>query len=56
MNDKLVQVRVRNVYGVDKFYPVNDAAKVFASIARQTTLTDEVVRQIKQLGYMVEAV
>ena len=34
-----VQIEVKKVYGVDKIYPINDAAKIIASIAGTKTLS-----------------
>ena len=53
MNDKMVIVEIKNVNGVDKAYPVNDDAKVFAAIAGTKTLTDDTMVKIKTLGYKV---
>lgn len=52
MNKIIVQVR--NVYGVDKVYPVCFNAKQFSKIAGTKTLTPEVLTWIKALGYTVE--
>ena len=49
----LITVEVRSVYGRDTIYPVDDAAKAFASIAGTTTLTVPVLKQIIGLGYEV---
>ncbi len=48
-----IQVLVREVYGQIKFYPKCDKAKVFASIAGTTTLTEKTLREIVRLGYTV---
>lgn len=45
-----VIVKARSIYGETKFYPVNDAAKAFAEIARTKTLTVETLRIIKRMG------
>lgn len=49
----LITVEVRSVYGRDTIYPVDEAAKAFASIAGTTTLTVPVLKQIMVLGYEV---
>jgi hypothetical protein len=49
-----ITVEVRDVYGHIKFYPVCKDAKLFASIAGTTTLTERTIRQIMQLGYKVK--
>jgi hypothetical protein len=48
-----ITVKIRNVYGEDKVYPVSDEARLFASIAGTTTLTDNTIARIKQLGYAI---
>jgi hypothetical protein len=52
----IVQVEVRNVYGVKNIYPVNHAARVFAFISGRKTLTRAVLEDIKLLGYTIEQV
>jgi len=47
---KLV-VSKKNVYGVERIYPVCTKAKIFASISGNKTLLPEVIEQIKKLGY-----
>ncbi len=49
-----ITVRVREVYGHAKYYPECDSAKVFASIAGTTTLTEQTLRRIMKLGYKVK--
>ena len=53
MSALLITVEVRSVYGRDTIYPVDDAAKAFASIAGTTTLTVPVLKKIIELGYEV---
>lgn len=53
MNDLLITVEVRSVYGRDTIYPVDDAAAAFAAIAGTTTLTVPVLKHIISLGYEV---
>jgi len=47
---KLV-VSKKNVYGVERVYPVCNKAKIFATISGNKTLLPEVIEQIKKLGY-----
>tara|TARA_R100001224_G_scaffold72432_1_gene44254 strand:- start:596 stop:769 length:174 start_codon:yes stop_codon:yes gene_type:complete len=47
---KLV-VSKKNVYGVERVYPVCNKAKLFAAISGNKTLLPEVIEQIKKLGY-----
>ena len=46
----VVEVEVKNVYGKELIYPVNDVAKKFAQIAGTTTLTLAVFKKIRELG------
>lgn len=41
----------KNVYGVERIYPVCKKAKLFASISGNKTLLPEVIELIKDLGY-----
>ena len=44
-------VEKKNVYGVERVYPVCNKAKLFARISGNKTLLPEVIEQIKKLGY-----
>jgi len=44
-------VEKKNVYGVERVYPVCKKAKLFARISGNKTLLDEDRKLIKQLGY-----
>ena len=44
-------VSKKNVYGVERVYPVCNKAKLFATISGNKTLLPEVIEQIKKLGY-----
>ncbi len=44
-------VSKKNVYGVERIYPVCTKAKLFASISGNKTLLPEVIELIKKLGY-----
>lgn len=51
MNNERIIVRVREVYGRRLVYPVCERAKLFAQIAGAATLTPDVVKLIKALGF-----
>jgi hypothetical protein len=53
MSRATVEVTVRSVYGVDKIYPANWSAEIFASLAGQKTLTGSDLNLIRELGYAV---
>tara|TARA_R100001079_G_scaffold88551_1_gene51169 strand:+ start:587 stop:760 length:174 start_codon:yes stop_codon:yes gene_type:complete len=44
-------VSKKNVYGVERVYPVCNKAKLFASISGNKTLLPEVIELVKKLGY-----
>lgn len=46
-------VEVKNVYGNQVIYPINEIAKTFAKLAGTKTLTIAAVELIKTLGYIV---
>lgn len=51
---KEITVEVRDVYGHTKFYPHCTDARIFASIAGTTTLTEATIRRVMKLGYKVK--
>ena len=50
----VVNVKRREVYGVEKFYPIGCNAFIFAKLAGTKTLTPQAIEAIKELGYTVE--
>jgi hypothetical protein len=46
-------VKIKTVYGVDKIYPVNEAAKFIAEIAGTVTLTAAAIKAAKKAGYTI---
>lgn len=48
-----ITVSIRSNYGTQAIYPICEKAAAFAAIAGTRTLTPEVVKQIKALGYEV---
>lgn len=48
-----IEVTVRNVYGNELIYPVNDAAKTLAEIAGTKTLKPDTLSLARKLGHMV---
>ena len=57
MNNKLKNkliVQVKNIYGVDRIYPVCEKSKSFSQIAGLKTLQPTVIDEIKKLGYKIE--
>jgi len=44
-------VKKKNVYGIERVYPVCTKAKLFALIAGNKTLLPGVIEKVKKLGY-----
>ena len=44
-------VEKKNVYGVERVYPICTKAKILARISGNKTLLPEVIEEIKKLGY-----
>lgn len=53
MENNVIKVRVRNLYGNTLYYPVCDNAECFATIANTQTLTPMTIAKIKALGFVV---
>lgn len=47
-------IEARNNYGTQVFYPVNETAQLFASIAGTKTLGLDTIKKAKLLGFAVE--
>lgn len=48
-----IKIEVRNVYGVVKYYPMCERAKLFAGVAGTVTLTPQVLEKIRSLGFTI---
>ena len=53
-NKMIITVKIKNVFGTDKIYPVCDKAKTFARLTETKTLTSYAINNIKALGYTIE--
>lgn len=47
-------IEAKNNYGTQVFYPVNEVAQLFASIAGTKTLGLDTIKKAKLLGFVVE--
>lgn len=54
VSDRVMLVKLVNVYGVQKIYPANEVAEFFAAIAGTKTLSGAVVTYAAKLGFKVE--
>ena len=53
MNDRHIEVKIKNVYGKELIYPVSDEAIKFCKLLKTQTLTREAIEGIKALRYTV---
>jgi hypothetical protein len=51
--DKIIEVEIRNVYGNNLLYPVNETAKQFAKLLGVKIFNREQVAGMRALGYTV---
>ena len=51
-----IKVTIKSVYGRRTIYPACEKSAIFAHIAGLKTLTDEMVKDIKALGYEITVV
>ncbi len=49
-----ILVEVKNVYGVLKAYPANEAAEILSEIAGTKTLSTQTLNLAKRLGMLIE--
>lgn len=47
-------VQIKNIYGVDRIYPVCEKSQIFARITGLKTLQPTVIKEIEKLGYELE--
>ena len=48
-----IEFKAKNVYGLVKYYPTNEAAECLAAIAGTKTLTEETLRLAEKIGLEV---
>ncbi len=48
-----ITVKIKNVYGVDRIYPVCDKARLFVALTGNKTLSEADICFIKSLGYSI---
>ena len=54
MDNAILLVEYKNVYGNELVYPVNAKAKAIAKLAGSKTLTPQVIQIAKELGFKIE--
>jgi len=50
---RVVMLKERELYGVMKYYPHNENARLFCAVAKTRTITKDAIEAIKALGYSV---
>ena len=53
MTNKEIKIQVKNVYGIEKFYPKCEQSQLFADIAGTVTLMPQVLQKIEKLGFLI---
>lgn len=48
-----LHVEIKQVYGIDRVYPVCEQAKALARLAGGVTLTDRAIQSAKELGFKI---
>ena len=56
IEERIVQVQVKNVYGKATVYPANETAEIFAAIAGTKTLAPLVLAYARRLGFDIQQV
>ena len=51
-----IKVSIKNVYGVERIYPINQKAIYFTHLTNKKTFDRDEIEVIKKLGYQVEVV
>lgn len=54
--NNLIEIVVRDVYGVPTVYPVNEQAKRLAAIAGTKTLTQAALQHAEAMGFLIQNV
>lgn len=49
-----ITVEIKNVYGIEKIYPLCEKGKLFAQLSGCKTLTPYAIQVIKKLGYAIK--
>jgi hypothetical protein len=49
-----ITIRIKEVYGIERYYPVCSKAQQFARLTGKKTLTDYALESITGLGYAIK--
>jgi len=50
----IIQVKIKNVYGVERIYPLNDTAILLTKLLKKKTIDRDEIEIFKKLGYQIE--
>jgi hypothetical protein len=56
IQERVVKIKIKNVYGSLKIYPANQAAELFAAIAGVKTLSNVQLAYAERLGFQIKQV
>jgi hypothetical protein len=51
-----IQVSIKQIYGVERIYPINDKAIFLTQLTNKKTLDSKDIELIKKLGYKIEVI
>lgn len=51
-----IQVSIKQIYGVERIYPINDKAIFLTQLTNKKTLDSKDIELIKKLGYQIEVI
>jgi len=55
-NEQSINVEIKNVYGNDLIYPINEVGMKFACLLKKKTLTKDELKIIRDLGFTIEVI
>ena len=55
-SEQSINVEIKNVYGNDLIYPINEVGMKFACLLKKKTLTKDELKIIKELGFTIEVI
>ena len=55
-NEQSINVEIKNVYGNDLIYPINENGMKFARLLKKKTLTKDELKIIKELGFTIDVI
>lgn len=50
----IIEVQLKQVYGRDRIYPINDAAKKFAQLIKKKTFDMSEIKLLSEIGFEIK--